>query len=104
MQPDKEYPGRRCANGASGPWKETFSGAMLFCHWTPELCLRKRNLIWLCAHVAEIWNWENRRCDAESQYPFSDHVPVVRRLEGGQALLHEMLVYKLLLIRKSNIR
>ena len=52
----------------------------------------------LCANVAEIWSWENRRCDSESQYPFSDHVPVVRKLEGGQALLHEMLVHKLLLI------
>jgi hypothetical protein len=59
---------------------------------------------WLCAHVAEIWDWENRRCDSESQYPFPDHVPVVRKLEGGQALLHEMLVHKLLLIGKSNVR
>src|SRR5207237_8301639 len=23
VQPDKEYPGRRCADGASGPWGKT---------------------------------------------------------------------------------
>jgi len=40
VQPDEEYPGRRCANGTSGPGTETFSGAF-FCHWTPELCLKK---------------------------------------------------------------
>ena len=34
VQPDKEYPGRRCANGASGLWAETSSGATLFSHWT----------------------------------------------------------------------
>jgi hypothetical protein len=56
---------------------------------------------WLCAHVAAIWNWENRRCDSESQYPFSGQVPVVRKLVGGYALLHEMLIHKLLLIGES---
>jgi hypothetical protein len=58
----------------------------------------------LCALVAMIWSWENHRCDYESQYPFPSHVPVVRKLEGGQALLHEMLVDKLLLIGKSPIK
>ena len=54
----------------------------------------------LCAQVAMIWSWENYRSDSEAQYPFPSHVPVVRKLEGGQALLHEMLVDKLLLIGK----
>ena len=39
VQPDKEYPGRRCADGASGPRGQT-SGALLY-HRTPELCLEK---------------------------------------------------------------
>src|SRR5262245_10497724 len=30
VQTDKEYPGRRCANGASGPGTQTFSGATFF--------------------------------------------------------------------------
>ena len=55
----------------------------------------------LCAQVAMIWSWEIRRCDSESQYPFPSHVPVIRKLEGGQALLHTMVVHKLLLIGKS---
>src|SRR6516162_8103134 len=28
VQPDEEYPGRRCANGASGPGTDTFFGAI----------------------------------------------------------------------------
>ena len=41
-QPDKGYPGRRCAKGASGPWWEDPSGAVFFPYpWTPSSCLRK---------------------------------------------------------------
>ena len=29
-QPDKGFPGRRCDNGASGPWSLLRSGAVLF--------------------------------------------------------------------------
>ena len=41
-QPDKGYPGRRCAKGAVGPWRVRLSGAFLLSTlWTPEACLRK---------------------------------------------------------------
>ena len=43
VQPDEEYPGRRCADGASGPRGQP-SGALL-CHRTPELCLKKLTFI-----------------------------------------------------------
>jgi len=41
VQPDKEYPGRRCADGASGPLRAKASRGRLCHHQTPELCLRK---------------------------------------------------------------
>ena len=41
-QPDKGYPGRRCAHGTEGPWLKSWLGATLWrSHGTPELCLRK---------------------------------------------------------------
>jgi len=51
---------------------------------------------WFCAAVAYVWAWENRSLDGTNEYAFKDHVPVVRKLEGGQLLLHEMLIDKLL--------
>jgi hypothetical protein len=41
VQPDKEYPGRRCADGASGPWSLTGGRVVSGHHRTPESCLRK---------------------------------------------------------------
>jgi len=41
VQPDKEYPGRRCADGASGLLWAHASRGRLCHHRTPELCLRK---------------------------------------------------------------
>ena len=41
-QPDKEYPGLRCANRASDPWKLVLPGVVLifsFPCWTSEECL-----------------------------------------------------------------
>ena len=39
-QPDKGYPGRRCAKGASGPGRGDPSGVVFFLHhWTPSPCL-----------------------------------------------------------------
>ena len=41
-QPDKGYPGRRCAHGTEGPWLRNWLGAALSrSHGTPELCLKK---------------------------------------------------------------
>ena len=39
VQPDKEYPGRRCADGASGPWGIKPPGVFFCHHRTPESCL-----------------------------------------------------------------
>jgi hypothetical protein len=39
-QPDKGYPVRRCANGASGPWRSIPPGVSSSpSRWTPEPCL-----------------------------------------------------------------
>jgi len=44
-QPDKGYPGRRCAHGTAGPWRKTWLGAaLLLGHGTPEPCLKKSSL------------------------------------------------------------
>ena len=41
-QPDKGYPGRRCAHGTAGPWRKTLLGAALLrSHGTPEPYLKK---------------------------------------------------------------
>ena len=41
-QPDKGYPGRRCAHGTAGPWWKTLpGGTLLWRHGTPEPCLKK---------------------------------------------------------------
>ena len=41
-QPDKGYPGRRCAHGTEGLWLKSWLGAALWrSPGTPELCLRK---------------------------------------------------------------
>src|SRR6516162_9202755 len=51
VQLDEEYPGRRCANGASGPWAETSSGAVLFLPLDtgamPQKRILKPPLVWL---------------------------------------------------------